>query len=82
MDRDIVMMLVVTVTLIFITITGLIWLDSISCRASAEGMKTVVNYSVFGGCRIGTADGRMVPLSVYREIRPQRMPADEQTNVK
>ena len=71
MNSDLIKVFGGIAVLIVFMVWGVNELSNTSCRASTAGMRVAVDYSFFGGCRVQTPDGRMVPLGVYREFKQQ-----------
>ena len=75
MDKDLLQSLAATFAIALAVGAIAFWggneLARQGCNASTAGMKVTVDYSFFGGCRVSTPDGRMVPLDVYREFKQQ-----------
>lgn len=71
MDAGDIKFLAFVIAFIAFATWGVNQLAGVSCYAHTDGMKVTTAYSFFGGCRVSTPDGRMVPLDTYREFKQQ-----------
>lgn len=49
-------------------LAGMLWLDAVKCRAQWGQSGMQVEWQLFAGCLVQTADGRWIPAASYREL--------------
>lgn len=67
-QRDTIMQIIVGTAIVAVLLVFAAEAENIRCKATWMGSGMLVEWRVFAGCLVQTAEGRWIPASHYREL--------------